>query len=174
MIEEINEESDFLTSLMLTYGEEIKRLVYSYLKDWALTEDVTQDVFVTIYLKLDSFQGNSDIKTWIYRIAINKCKDMLKSWKYKKLFLTTQFFSLIETKTPEFYLINGQQKDKVVQAIFDLPIKYREVIILYYYKELKINEISSLLGLSPSGVKTRLLRAKKTLEKDLGGLWDEK
>jgi RNA polymerase sigma-70 factor (ECF subfamily) len=41
---------------------------------------------------------------------------------------------------------------------------------LYYYKDLKINEISSLIGLSPSGVKTRLLRAKKTLEKDLGGL----
>lgn len=137
MIEEINEESDFLTSLMLTYGEEIKRLVYSYLKDWVLTEDVTQDVFVTIYLKLDSFQGNSDIKTWIYRIAINKCKDKLKSWKYKKLFLTNQFFSLIETKTPEFYVIDGQQKDKVVQTIFNLPIKYREVIILYYYKELK-------------------------------------
>ncbi|MCM3717660.1 sigma factor [Fictibacillus phosphorivorans] len=56
--------------LMKTYGEEIKRLVYTFVKNWQSAEDITQDVFVTLYTKLDTFRGDSAIRSWIYSIAI--------------------------------------------------------------------------------------------------------
>nr|WP_285876789.1 sigma factor [Fictibacillus phosphorivorans] len=55
---------------MKTYGEEIKRLVYTFVKNWQSAEDITQDVFVTLYTKLDTFRGDSAIRSWIYSIAI--------------------------------------------------------------------------------------------------------
>nr|WP_231620668.1 sigma factor [Fictibacillus sp. 7GRE50] len=60
---------------MRCYGEEIKRLVYTFVKNWQQAEDITQDVYIALYTKLDTFRGESTLKSWIYTIAINKSKD---------------------------------------------------------------------------------------------------
>ncbi|TLS35373.1 sigma-70 family RNA polymerase sigma factor [Pseudalkalibacillus caeni] len=150
------------------YGEEIKRLVYTYVKNWAQTDDITQDVFVTLYLKIENFRGESALRSWIYSIAINKCKDYLRSWHYRKIKLTDEIIKVTRSSnqsTPETELELQDKKSELSQLVLSLPLKYREVIILFYYKDLSIKEICSVLNEKESTIKTRLRRARESLKK---------
>ncbi|HET7628591.1 MAG TPA: sigma-70 family RNA polymerase sigma factor [Bacillales bacterium] len=149
--------------------EDVKRFVFTYVKNWSYTDDIVQDAFLAVYLNLDTFKESASIKTWILSIAANKAKDFLKSWHYKKVSLTNQFFHQANNETPETLLLNNQENDEVSALIFSLPVKYREVIILYYYKDLSIKEISEVLGTGQSTVKTRLHRAKMKIGEKLRG-----
>ncbi|RLQ94361.1 sigma-70 family RNA polymerase sigma factor [Falsibacillus albus] len=162
-------ESEMMSDLIKKYGEEIKRLIFTYVKEWNTAEDLTQDVFITVYLKRDTFQEQSSLKTWIYRIAINKSKDYLKSWGNRMLSLTNLFPSSYSDISTERRYFTRFENEKLGNAVFKLPVKYREVIILYYYKGLNTTEISELLQCKPSTVKSRISRAKKQLHSKLGG-----
>ncbi|MUK88614.1 sigma-70 family RNA polymerase sigma factor [Ornithinibacillus sp. L9] len=158
--------------IMDTYGDEIKRLVYTYMKNTADTDDVTQEVFVTIYQKLNMFQGKSSLKSWIYSIAINKCKDYLRSWharnKRLKEKLTHAAHSSENTnETPEEYYMNQTESNQLLNQVMDLPIKYREVITLFYFKELSTKEIGQVLGMKEATVRTRLARGRDKLKECL-------
>ena len=111
------------------------------------------------------------MKTWIYSIAINQCKDYFRSWHYRKVQLLKPFEShqiKIEL-TPEDYFIQKVESHRIAEAILSLNLKYREIILLYYYREFSLEEIATLLELNPSTVRTRMQRAKDRLKKILGG-----
>jgi RNA polymerase sigma-70 factor (ECF subfamily) len=154
-----------LKILMKEYGEEIKRLIYTYTKNWSSADDLSQEVFVSVYMHLDDFKRNSSIRSWIYSIAINRCKDYLKSWHYRniKLFETFPILKAGTSKTPEQQVMMENDSQEMIERIFSLPIKYREVIILFHYKELSIKEISELLKISESTIKLRLKRGRDKL-----------
>lgn len=119
-----------------------------------------------MYTKLDTFRGESALKSWIYTIAINKSKDFLKSWSYRKLALTDKFTanSNESVDSAEDGVISNSEDELLYQAVLSLPIKYREVILLHYYKEFSIREICELLTINESTVKTRLSRARTKLQ----------
>jgi RNA polymerase sigma-70 factor, ECF subfamily len=172
-LDALNRE-EALIYLMKLYGEEIKRLVYTFVKHWPQAEDLTQDVFISLYTKLDTFRGDSAIRSWIYSIAINKSKDYLKSWSYRKLQLTEKLKgdSSSEKNAVEFQVISNSEDRILYESVLKLPLKYREVILLYYYKEFSIRETSEFLSLNEATVKTRLSRAKRLLKEQymkLGG-----
>ncbi len=158
-------KDEAIERLMTQYGEEIKRLVYTYTKNWAQADDLTQDVFVQIYLKLDQFSGRSSIRTWIYSIAINKCRDFKRSWHFRNIQLYEKVLSFTRTdsKTPEFEVVQKDDKTYLMEQVLALPIKYREVILLFYYKDFSIEEISLVTGLNQGTIKTRLKRAREKL-----------
>ncbi|MEW9052606.1 MAG: sigma-70 family RNA polymerase sigma factor [Neobacillus sp.] len=154
-----------LKILMKDYGEEIKRLIYTYTKNWSSADDLSQEVFVSVYSHLDQFERKSSVRSWIYSIAINRSKDYLKSWHYRNMQLLEKLplGKGSSTETPEHHLLMEDESREMMQKIFSLPIKYREVIILFYYKELSIKEMSDLLQLSESVIKTRLHRGREKL-----------
>ncbi|RXI98603.1 sigma-70 family RNA polymerase sigma factor [Anaerobacillus alkaliphilus] len=159
------DKDDAIEQLMTQYGEEIKRLIYTYTKNWAQADDLTQDVFVQIYMKLDQFTGKSAIRTWIYSIAINRCKDFKKSWHFKnmQLFEKVISFTKADNRTPEVEAIQKDDDNFLMDKVMSLPIKYREVILLFYYKEFSVEEISVVTGINQGTVKTRLKRAREKL-----------
>jgi RNA polymerase sigma-70 factor, ECF subfamily len=166
---QLNKEQK-LELLMDSYGEELKRMVYSYTKNWEMTEDLTQEVFVNVYKNIDTFKGESSIKTWIFRICINKCKDYLRSWHYRKIQLSEFTKEIISEKSPESEYMDVERNEVVSKAVIDLPIKYREIILLYYYKDFSLEEISILMDVNLSTIKSRLRRARMLLEKKLSVL----
>ena len=141
---------DALICLMKKYGEEIKRLVFTFIKSWPQAEDITQDVFITLYTKLDTFRGEAAIRSWVYSIAINKSKDYLKSWSYRKMQLTDKFKSdsSSEKDAVEHHVISNTEDIILYQAVLRLPLKYREVILLHYYKEFSVRETSNFLSIN--------------------------
>ncbi|ALC89522.1 RNA polymerase factor sigma C [Bacillus sp. FJAT-18017] len=156
-----------LEALMDAYGDSVKGLIYSYVRDWGIASDLVQDVFVAVYLKLDSFSGRSSYKTWLYAIAINRSRDYVKSWHHRHISTAEKIFSFLKDKglTPEEEALANDSNQQLLKAVWSLPFKYREVLLLHYYQDLSIVEISETLDLSPSTVKTRLYRAQDKLRK---------
>lgn len=140
------------------------RLAYMYVKDWQASQDIIQDTFLTYYTKFEQFEERSTLKTYLTRITINKCKDYLKSWRYRKMSLTNQFFG---AKKDRQTYEEQDERLEIANAVLNLPIHLREVIIHYYYEELSILEVSILLNLSDNTVKTRLRRARQLLKEQL-------
>ncbi len=163
-----NEKDLLLEKVMLEYGDQLARLAYSYVKEREIAKDLVQNTFVKCYTKLENFRHESTIKTWLYRITINECKDYLKSWSYKKsrmmeLYSANKNISL----SSEEEAMEKWEKGRVKSTIFTLPPKYREMIFLYYYEELTMEEIAELLGLSISTVKTRISRGRERLKLEM-------
>ncbi|WP_163580151.1 sigma-70 family RNA polymerase sigma factor [Gracilibacillus saliphilus] len=159
---------ELLEWLMNEYGQSITRLAFTYTKQNHTAEDIAQEVFIKCYRKLDEFRHESSYKTWLYSITVNLCKDKLKSWSFRNII----FSDLLPTKaklmeTPESQLLNFENNRMLADQIFSLPLKYREVIILYYYEELSYNEVSDLLKIKISTVKSRLHRARLLLKHKL-------
>ena len=166
---ETEDREVLMDEIMTRHGQDILRLVFSYVNSKELAEDLTQDIFVKCYKSLHTYKGKSSLRTWLWRIAINHCKDFLKSWYNKNVVISEeQPISHRTTKEMvEEVVIQKEEDDQLMAAIMTLPIKYREVIYLFYYEELLIKEIAVVTGASVNTVKTRLRRAKELLKERL-------
>lgn len=170
--EEITEQQrlEILEECMSQYGHEIKRVVYSYVKNESDTEDITQDVFVKVYENLNTFRGQSSLRSWIYSIAINKNKDHLRSLKNRQRIYKEKVVNLWQHKdeeSPEKHSMKQEGSKQILSKVNELPLKYREVIILYYFEELALKEISEVLSIKLNTAKARLQRARKKLKPKL-------
>lgn len=134
-------------------------------------EEITQDVFLTAFQKLEGFKGDSSLKTWLYSIAINKSKDYLKSWHYRYMSFNQFFQDRGSVKSIETEIIATQRNLELSKTIMTLPVKYREIIILYYYHDLDSREISTLLSINVSTVRTRLTRGRDLLKRRFDLEW---
>lgn len=152
-----NENEQKLKELIDQYGDGLLRMCFLYLHDMQLAEDALQDTYVKIYKNLDKFRGNSSEKTWVTRIAINVCKSYLRKPWYKNLSFLEDFSN--EPQTAD--VIND---DTVLKAISELKPKYREVVLLYYYREIKLKDIAEILKISESAAAVRLSRARDRLK----------
>ncbi|MFE8700407.1 sigma-70 family RNA polymerase sigma factor [Cytobacillus sp. FJAT-54145] len=155
-----------IEELVDTLGTHILRLAFTYVKDKKIAEDITQEVFLKCFQKWDQFRGDSNIKTWVYSITINLCKDYLKSWSFRNLLFydfTTRQDGFGENALD--LLLEKSQKKRLATHVLNLPIKYREVLILFYYEDYSIEEISTFLNTNENTLRTRLRRAKELLKK---------
>jgi|SRR5690606_7277290 len=161
---EIKEQ--MIEQLMYEYSEGILYLVFTYVKNRATAEDLTQEIFIKCYEKLDQFNQNASIKTWLYRIASNHCKDYLRSWHYRKITLNEKVWDFIPSKSKrvEDEVIAKDRDINLSNAVMALPIKYREVVFLHYYEELSLADISKVTTININTIKTRLKRAKELLK----------
>ncbi|OOZ90722.1 sigma-70 family RNA polymerase sigma factor [Bacillus cereus] len=166
---EIEGKEDLIDEIMNKYGQEVLQLVYSYVNNKEVAEDLTQDIFMKCYKSLHTYKGNSNLKTWLWRIAINHCKDYLKSWYNKKVVVTEDDFTYMESQkeSVEKIVIQNAEDRELASAVMNLPIKYREVIYLFYYEELSIKEIATVIEVKENTIKTRLKKAKELLKEGL-------
>ena len=150
------------------YGDALLRVCFIYLKDREMAEDALQETFFRAYRHRDEFRGRSSVKTWITRIAINTCKDMLSdSWMRHR---TDEELTDIPAEEPEY---SPEDRYAVTSKISALPEIYRDVIILRYYQELKIKEIAVILGETEANIKTRLKRARNILRTELKEVFED-
>lgn len=161
---------DMVEEWISDYGHDLKWLAYSYVKDHSIAEDITQETFIKAYQKYPTFRDQSSIKTWLYKININLCKDHLKSSYIRRVVKKgTDLFRSIPSidGTPEERLIKKSNDEELVDQVLKLEKKYREIIILYYFEEFEIKELAEVLKTSPNTVKTRLRRARQLLQDQL-------
>ncbi|KOO46229.1 sigma-70 family RNA polymerase sigma factor [Priestia koreensis] len=164
---ETEDKELLIDEIMNQYGQDILRLVYSYVRNKEVAEDLTQDIFVKCYKSLHTYTGKAKIRTWLWRIAINHCKDYLKSWHYKHMVTVETEKIDRPTHTTEQVIIQQEEDEELIQAIMSLPLLYREAIYLFYYEDLSIKEIAQITGIGTNTVKTRLRRAKALLKEQL-------
>ena len=143
------------------YADTVRRICFIHLKNHADVDDVFQEVFLKYLLHDDPFESDAHEKAWLIRVAINTCKDVLKS------FFRRNVASFEELYNEPFYL--QEQESEVLDAVLKLPEKFRLVIYLYYYDGYTAVEIAKILGKSDNTIYTWLDRARKKLKDSLGG-----
>ncbi|MEK4921232.1 sigma-70 family RNA polymerase sigma factor [Cytobacillus sp. FSL R5-0569] len=161
-----NHEHDiWFEKVMDNYGEALTKLAFNYLKDWNLAEDVIQDVLIICYKHFDTLEEIHSLKAWLYRVTINKSKDILKHSNRFRMIFNSSILELKQSieRPPEIQMIQNNERFFLSASVLSLPIKYREVIILYYYDGLSIVEISHILNVNENTLKTRLKRARGKL-----------
>jgi RNA polymerase sigma-70 factor, ECF subfamily len=163
------EREHIIDQLMQEYSDNILHLVYTYVKNRITAEDLTQEIFLKCYEKLNQFNQQATIKTWLYRIASNHCKDYLRSWHYRKITFSDKILDYIPSKSKqvEEEVISNSEENILTNAVINLPLKYREVVFLHYYEELSLAEISKITTVNINTLKTRLKRAKELLKDKL-------
>lgn len=156
-----------LSALIDEYGSCVLNTAYLYLNDRQLAEDVFQEVFLKAYLKMDTFEARSSVKTWLIRITINQCKDTIKS-AYKSR-VNVGFDRLdggcLICQSAEQAAEENYENERLYRAVMSLEPKHRELILLRYYNELSLDEIASILRISNGAVRTRLSRVTAVLRK---------
>lgn len=154
------------TELVDTYQTSLLRMCYLNLQDIGIAEDAVQETFIKAYRALSSFQNESSLKTWLMKIAINTCRDMQRGswWKHINRAVTLdQLNSAILPVSDDVISLNME--------IAKLPMKLREVVLLYYYEDMTTEEIADALGIAPSTVSSRLKKAREKLRLAMKGVY---
>lgn len=137
------------------YSDMVYRMAYSMLKHKQDAEDIHQEVFLKYLRKKPVFENGEHEKAWFLRVTVNFCKNHWKTaWKQRVVSLGEK--DLAETAEEE--------TDELIEVVKRLPQKYRAVIHLFYYEEMSVEEISGVLGIKPSTVRTQLTRAREKLK----------
>ena len=165
------------------YGNLVFNVALQYVQNIEDAEEITQDVFVSVHQNIGEYRQDANIKTWIYRITINKSLDHIKAKNCKKRFgfLTSIFISDMANNHQQLYDFNHpgillEQKEtlkRIFAAINQLSPNQRTALILHKIDALPQSEISIIMGLSPKAVESLIQRAKSSLktilfDKELG------
>jgi RNA polymerase sigma factor (sigma-70 family) len=152
-------------------------LVYNvalqYVQNVEDAQEITQDVFVTIHHKLSSFQHNSSLKTWIYRIAVNSSLDFIKARnRQKRRFLFNalriddedQNINPAHFDHPGVALEQKEAMEQIFKAINCLPDRQKTAVILLKIEHTSMAEAAEIMEISPKALESLFQRAKKKLE----------
>jgi len=158
-------EKDLFADLVRCHEKSLYRVCLAYLGDPDQAEEAAQEVFIKAYQFLGGFQGTSSFLTWATRIAINRCKDILRARKRRR-FLSLDLFTSGEVSHPPELVVAAplapppglERARKVLEA---LPEADREILVLCEVEEMSYEEIAATLGISLDGVKGRLKRARQ-------------
>ena len=154
-----NDRDQVLVQMVNQYQGLLLRICYIYLRDMEQAKDATQDTFLKAYKSLDSFRGECSEKTWLIQIAMNTCRDMQRSawFRHHDRRVTPE-------DLPQAILPPDDDDDLDVMCdVMQLPSKLKEVVMLYYWQNMNVNEIAHALGVTHSTVSTRLKRAREKL-----------
>jgi len=163
--------------LITEHRDRIFNLTYRMLGNRSEAEDVAQEVFITVFKTIDSFREEAKFSTWLYRVAVNHCKNRIKylSRRYDRAQdELDENASAVVSSGPAGPMprpdraVEGAQLDKVLQdAIATLDEDHRLVIVLREIEDLSIEEICEITGLPDGTVKSRLHRARLALRKKI-------
>lgn len=142
--------------LMELEKQNMYKVARSYLHSQEDVADAIQETIITCYEKINSLREPKYFKTWLIRILINKCKDMLKRGSRESL------LEVFPEQEDECMALQNCEFDELINQLDD---KYKMVILLYHLEGFKVREIAEILELDENTVKTRLARGRKKLKK---------
>ncbi|MCM3742431.1 RNA polymerase sigma factor [Oceanobacillus luteolus] len=151
-----------------TWFEKYVELIYKYIffmvKDHQIAEDLTQETFIKAHIKSHQYKGNSELKTWLYRIAYTTTMNYFR----KKHPIPTLFDSPIHVKSAEESFLEKSDLEELYRAISTLKLSYQQVIILRKIQQLSVKDTAAILRWSESKVKMTTARALEKLKLILG------
>ena len=145
--------------LVSLYLDCIYRIALNGCKNDMDAEDVVQNTFMKLLEKEECFADDEQAKFWLIRVAMNECKSLWRtSWRRK----VTSMEDL--SAEPAFVM---PERSELYYAVRELPVKYRQVVHLYYFEDYSVREIANIMKLSETAVQNRLLRARQKLKEKL-------
>ena len=150
-----------LDDLMIQHGSRLLRLCAMLLRDASLAQDAVQDTFMKAFRRFDQYRGNAEALTWLTSIAINVCRDYRRTAWFRHVDRRVEADELPHTADFPY------PDHTVINAVSELPPRYREVILLRYYQDMKQKDVAAVLGISVRAVRQRLTKANAILREQL-------
>lgn len=171
-------DRDAYRILVEKYHVKVIRTCTGFVHSAADAEDIAQEVFIEVFRSVDRFRGDSSISTWIYRIAVNKSLNFLRSSARRKVFSFLTGYDgndsegsirepASQESSPDEPLIRSDQARMLDKALAKLPEKQRTAFVLNKYEDLAYKEISEIMDISIGSVESLIFRAKQNLQKRL-------
>lgn len=170
-------------TLVMRYSDDLYGLLYRLTEDAEEAGDLLQETFLSAIKAIKKFRGEADLKTWLYRIAINESRNRHRWWKRRKKEKTfsldapigesdTPFSETMSgtTATPEENALRLEREKLLVIALNDLPDIFREAVILCDIEGFSYEEIANTLEINLGTVKSRIARGREELRKKLEGI----
>jgi RNA polymerase sigma-70 factor, ECF subfamily len=147
------------------HGRQVYYVALRMLSDPTQAEDATHDVFVKVFRNLDRFRGESCIRTWLYRITMNHCQNMLKSWQHRNIHANSDeaLWEIQEgpDDSPLEVLEITELGGRIQKTLDALPLEYRKLLLLVADEELSYEKIAQITEQSVDAVRGKLHRARK-------------
>lgn len=141
-----------------------------YLKDYAEAEDAMQEAFIKAFQRLEQFKGDVTFGSWLKRIVINTCLDVIKSKKMELYSINEEVLSITDDEENDWSVEQDTTFEKVLAAIEKLSTKYKTIVKLYLLEGFDHQEISEVLNITETASRTNLHRGKLQLKKNLKNL----
>lgn len=169
------QDNDAFDRLVIKYQDKVFNLCYRFMGNYHDASDCAQDTFVKVYRSLSKFKGKAEFSTWLYRIAVNTCKNKLSSLSYR---VSKMMVRLDKPKTeikdeshsPEANLEKSEKSELIQKAIDELPADHKSVIVLRDVEGLSYEKVAEITGYNIGTVKSKLARARERLRNKLRGL----
>ncbi len=150
--------------LVLKHKDKVRNLVFLTVGNRELVDDISQEVFISVFNKLKFFRFESQFTTWLYRITVNKCKDHLRKIRIRSIFVPIN-----DSDSEAEYVTRHQNENvdihEVVHAAIErLPEKLRVPLVMREMDGLSYKEIADMLGTEVGTIKSRIFRARETLK----------
>lgn len=160
-------ESPEFGAIYEEHSKPIYYLALRMLRDPSSAEDATHDVFLKAFQKMDSFRNESNIRTWLYRIAINHCHNIAKSWHNRNIHTSddAEMFDRLPTEGNPLRVLETKELGQRIQKSLDaLPEEYRLLLLLIADEKMSYDEVGVLTGQTSDAVRGKLHRARKTFQ----------
>jgi RNA polymerase sigma-70 factor (ECF subfamily) len=147
------------------HSRQVFYLCLRLLGDLAQAEDATHDVFLKVWRKLDQFRGEASCRTWIYRIAINHCRNLRQAWAARHIQPASDDMAFQEavadSSSPLRVLELKELGERIQKTLDNLPPEYRLLLLLVVDEELSYDQMGSLTDQTADAVRGKLHRARK-------------
>ena len=154
-----------LSQWISRYSDDVLRTCFVLLSDRTLAEDAMQDTFMKAWKAMSQFEGGKrSPKTWLMRIAVNTCKDYRRTQWLRHRSQTSPIDEL-----PEAVLPTTNVSRELFLTVMGLPDKYKQVVLLYHYQNMTMEEVADALRVSRPAVSRRLKKAYELLRAELEG-----
>jgi len=171
----LNGNKELYSLLVEKYMEKIRNLIFNITNNIFIVDDLTQEVFIKAYEALPQFQFRSGFYTWIYRIALNKCKDHIRKKKLKYYFPILSMNKLSSDIEDNNNIYSKIDDNLLIQeALNRLKYDFKEILILKEIENLTYQEISEILNCEIGTVKSKLARARASFAKIVNQLFKDK
>jgi RNA polymerase sigma-70 factor (ECF subfamily) len=173
-------DRDAFSTLIVRHAPSVLSVAWRMVGDRTLADDIAQETFLAAFRALPGFRAEARFSTWLYRIAVNKCRDVQRA----RTAHPELGFGVDEDgdpapeppgesvlhRTPEDLLLDRQRAQQMSQALRRLPPLYREAFVLRHVEGLSYEEMSDVLATDGSTLRMRVYKARKELSRELAGL----
>lgn len=173
-------DASAVAELSSTYAPRIHQLAFRYMKNWEDAEEVTQDVLMKVFRKIDAFRGDAALSSWIYRITFNTAMSRLRTGRSGRAVEVARHEPLSDdlagmvpqdpadwSSLADDHVLRREMRERLIQALTRLPEVYRTPVVLRDIQGMSTEEASKVLHVKPQTLKSRLHRGRLILRQAL-------
>lgn len=168
-------KDEAVEAVLNIFGDRLLRAALAITGDLQTAEEVVQDTLLQVCRKIHSLQEQSALQTWIFRIAVNLAKNRVRGGWFRRVTPLKErelnHLTDYRDSSPEVQTVNRESREEVLRSLQRLPVKYREVLVLYYLEDLNIREICEVLEQPEGTVKSKLSRGRALMKAKMETKW---